>query len=565
MNSVVGDLNANATAIKGFYDEAVSLGADLVVTPELALSGYPPEDLLLKDGFLDTVEAAIDALCSHSRDAVLAVGAPLRSFEQLSLVAPSDSRAQGSSPTAVANSLVLARGGQQCAVATKRLLPNYDVFDEQRYFQAGRGPLTLLEIAGVQVGFLICEDVWVSEGPAQQLARSGAQLIVVANASPFARARRGEREAMIAQRVKETGCAFAYLNLVGGQDELVFDGQSFVVNSSGETLACARGFEEQLLVVDVELPGPNESAPERERVTLAPTREEPLNDVAEIYSALVLGTRDYLRKNGFSSAVVNLSGGIDSAIVAVVAADALGPGHVRCFALPSRYSSDHSVADAQELARRTGIELTTLPIEPAHDVLSETLVPAIGSRPAGLTDENLQSRIRGLLLMAISNATGAIALTTGNKSELATGYFTLYGDSVGGFAVIKDVSKTLVYELCRWRNELAAARGEQPPIPESVIEKAPSAELRPDQRDDQSLPPYDLLDPLLELYVEGDATAEEMIAAGHDRALVMRIVRLVDLAEYKRRQMPPGVRVSKKAFGKDRRMPITNRFTPAKS
>ncbi len=565
MNAVVGALDENAAAIAGFIDVAQSRGAQLLVTPELSLTGYPPEDLLLKAGFVSTCAQLIEDFVAKSADLTVALGAPLRasSFE-LDLAGPSDARASdaardAASDGALANALAIFSSGEMRAVAKKRLLPNYDVFDEERYFRAGSGAPAVIDVGGVSVGFLICEDIWAPDGPARDAARAGAQLLVVANASPFARGRQSEREAVVAERARETNCAVAYVNMVGAQDELVFDGQSFVVNAHGELIARASAFNEELLVVDIDV-GVNAAAPPARSTNIVTERLDPRE---ETYRALVVGTRDYITKNGFRQAVVNLSGGIDSAIVAVVAADALGADNVRCFALPSRYSSEGSLRDATELARRTGVRLDTLSIESAHQALSATLVGAVGTVPSGLTDENLQSRIRGLLLMAISNATGAIALTTGNKSELATGYFTLYGDSVGGFAVIKDVSKTLVYELCRWRNAEASRRGEEPPIPESVINKAPSAELRPDQRDDQSLPPYDELDPLLELYIEGDATADEMVAAGHNAALVARVVRLVDLSEYKRRQMPPGVRISKKAFGKDRRMPITNRFTPS--
>lgn len=574
MNPVVGALANNVAAIERFRTRAEALGADLLVTPELALTGYPPEDLLLKEGFLRATSGALDALATTTTSTAVAVGLPLEAGDRsLSLVSSLDGRRAPDSATAsrthrVANALAVLVDGKTRLIATKRLLPNYDVFDEQRYFHAGTGPTTLFNIGGVAIGLLICEDVWVEDGPAAELAGAGAQLLVVANASPFARNRRVQRESMIAQRAQQTGCAIAYVNMVGGQDELVFDGQSFVVDESGSVIARANCFEEELLVVDVEFPSSDAGltlsggTDVTRRRALSVKIAEPPSPVEEVYRALVSGTRDYLFKNGFATAVINLSGGVDSSIVAVIAADALGADHVRCFALPSRYSSDHSLADAEELARRTGIALTTLPIEPAHRALAATLEPALSASPSGVTDENLQSRIRGLLLMAISNATGAMALTTGNKSELATGFFTLYGDSVGGFAVIKDVPKTLVYELCRYRNHLARSRGEVEPIPDSVLTKAPSAELRPDQRDDQSLPPYEELDPLLELYVEGDATAEEMVAAGHDASLVARVVRLVDLSEYKRRQMPPGVRVSPKAFGRDRRMPITNAFGP---
>jgi NAD+ synthase (glutamine-hydrolysing) len=376
---------------------------------------------------------------------------------------------------------------------------------------------------------------------------------------------------MLRERARETHCAIAYVNLVGGQDELVFDGQSFAVNSQGDVIARASAFSEDMLVCELEAPESSVGikvvsnyARDESRVRAATVNrlEAPLDSHQEIYDALVMGTRDYLRKNGFREAIVALSGGVDSSLVAAIAVDAVGARAVRGFAMPSRFSSDLSLEDASELCGRLDVELVGIPIEDLHRTFALSLAPVLGDEPDGLTDENLQSRIRGVLMMAISNATGAIVLTTGNKSEMAVGYSTLYGDSAGGFAVIKDVPKTLVYELCRYRNELARRDGDPEPIPESVLEKAPSAELRPDQRDDQSLPPYDVLDPLLELYVEDDATAEEIIALGYDRALVTRITRLVDRSEYKRRQTPPGVRISKKAFGRDRRMPITNAFHP---
>jgi NAD+ synthase (glutamine-hydrolysing) len=472
----------------------------------------------------------------------------------------------------VANALAVVNDEGVVAVATKRLLPNYDVFDERRYFHPGVGPQSIINVNGVAVGMLVCEDVWTTMGPAAELALQGATLLVVANASPYASGRREEREALLAARARETNCPIAYVNLVGGQDELVFDGQSFAVNAEGQVIARASAFSEEMLVCELDARASSVGVPVvssyvrdelRARAASVNRVDEPLDPRQEIYDALVMGTRDYLRKNGFREAIVAVSGGVDSSLVAAIAVDAVGARAVRGFAMPSRFSSDGSLEDAEELSKRLDFELATIPIEDAHRTFASMLaVNVLGDEPEGLTDENLQSRIRGVLMMAISNATGAIVLTTGNKSEMAVGYSTLYGDSVGGFAVIKDVPKTLVYELCHYRNDLARRDGDPEPIPDSVLEKAPSAELRPDQRDDQSLPPYEVLDPLLELYVEDDATAEEIIALGYDRALVTRITRLVDRSEYKRRQMPPGVRISKKAFGRDRRMPITNAFRP---
>ena len=578
MNAVVGGFAQNVETLSRFRAQAGLVGADLVVTPELSLMGYPPEDLLLKEGFIEAATQALNDLTKSENVPPILVGTVVpEGATGVTLAPSSDGRDTArvfdddSRPRHVANVLVALGDEGVVATAAKQLLPNYDVFDERRYFHPGLGPPTIINVRGVAVGLLVCEDVWLANGPAAELARLGATLLVVANASPYARARRTEREAMLRERALETNCPIAYVNLVGGQDELVFDGQSTVVDAQGHVVARARAFSEELLVVDVEARDStvgvalethyarNES---RGRAALTTHCEEVLDEVEEIYAALVMGTRDYLRKNGFREAIVALSGGVDSSLVAAIAVDAVGARAVRGFAMPSRYSSEHSMSDAIELAQRLDIEIRTLPIEAPHEILSHELRDVLGGDPVGLTDENLQSRIRAVLMMAISNATGAIVLTTGNKSEMAVGYSTLYGDSAGGFAVIKDVPKTLVYELCRYRNDVATRDGDPEPIPSAVLAKAPSAELRPDQRDDQSLPPYDLLDPLLELYVEQDATAEEIIRLGYDRALVTRITRLVDRSEYKRRQMPPGVRISKKAFGRDRRMPITNSFRP---
>ena len=577
MNAVVGGLAQNVETLARFRTQAGAVGADLVLTPELSLTGYPPEDLLLKEGFIASAGVALDDLSRFLDLPPILVGTVVSEAPDIRLAPSGDGRDVTNvlfdepSLSHIANALVAVTDEGVVATATKRLLPNYDVFDELRYFHRGLGPHTIINVQGVAVGLMICEDVWTQNGPAAVLAAQGATMLVVANASPFARGRREEREAMLRERALETNCPIAYVNLVGGQDELVFDGQSTVVDARGDVIARASAFREELLVAEIDarpssvgividsLYARNEDATIALHVNHV---AEAPSEIEEIYEALVMGTRDYLRKNGFRTAILGLSGGIDSSLVATIAVDAVGARAVRGFAMPSRYSSGHSVSDAQELARRLDIDITTLEIEPAHHAFGEILSDVLEGGPTGLTDENLQSRIRGVLLMGISNATGAIVLTTGNKSEMATGYSTLYGDSAGGFAVIKDVPKTLVYELCRYRNELAVADGDPEPIPLAVLTKAPSAELRPDQRDDQSLPPYDELDPLLEMYVEGDATAEELIARGHDPALVLRITRLVDSSEYKRRQMPPGVRISKKAFGRDRRMPITNAFRP---
>lgn len=576
MNAVVGGFTQNVETLARFRAQAGLVGADLVVTPELSLLGYPPEDLLLKEGFIEASAQALNELAKYEGLPPIMVGTVEHDGQNGVTLAPSsDGRdvmrvfEDEERRIHIANALVALGEHGVVATATKRLLPNYDVFDEWRYFHPGLGPQTIVNVRGVAVGLLICEDVWTSNGPAAGLAAQGATLLVVANASPYARGRRDEREAMLRERALETNCPIAYVNLVGGQDELVFDGQSLAVDAKGDVVARASAFSEDLLICELEARDSNvgvalESFYARvEGHALHVNRiEEPMDDIEEIYAALVMGTRDYLRKNGFREAIVALSGGVDSSLVATIAVDAVGSRAVRGFAMPSRYSSDHSVSDAVELAERLDMEITTLPIEDEHEMFSESLRDVLEGRPLGLTDENLQSRIRAVLMMAISNATGAIVLTTGNKSEMAVGYSTLYGDSAGGFAVIKDVPKTLVYDLCHYRNEVARRDGDPEPIPTSVLTKAPSAELRPDQRDDQSLPPYAILDPLLELYVEEDATTEEIIALGYDRELVTRITRLIDRSEYKRRQMPPGVRITKKAFGRDRRMPITNVFQP---
>ena len=573
LNLRVGDLEGNARKVLDAMAEGAAQGCDLVCVPELALVGYPPEDLLLKDGFLADAQTVLDRVVAESPGCLGVVGTVLdASLGLVELAGARDGRDVAGARVPgrrLANAAVLVGAGRLHGAVAKRQLPNYSVFDEQRWFEAGTGPVETVAVAGVSVGVLVCEDIWVDGGPAVELAEAGAGLLVVLNASPYSRRRHEERRAVLSRRVAETGCAIAYVNLVGGQDELVFDGASCVIDATGHVIAAAAQFREELLVVDLAVDGEVEGARGLTGVGEVrhdlgtprhPDVPEPLEEVAEVYEALVTGTRDYLVKNGFSTAVIGLSGGIDSSLVAAVAVDALGPDAVLGISLPSRFSSPHSKSDAAELAERLGMRLVTSPIEPAHTALSSMLAEVLGEPPSGLTDENLQSRIRAVMWMAVSNATGAIVLATGNKSELATGYFTLFGDSAGGFAVIKDVVKTLVYDLCRYRNERAVALGEVPPIPESVLDKAPSAELRADQRDDDSLPPYELLDPILEAYVEEDRTVAELVADGHDRALVERVARLVDTAEYKRRQIPPGVRITAKAFGKDRRLPITNSY-----
>jgi NAD+ synthase (glutamine-hydrolysing) len=558
LNTVVGDLSGNVERVLAALAAAEAAEADICVLPELAIPGYPPEDLLLKPGFVADNVTALEKVAAATGHCAVVVGFV------------------GAAPGGVglANAAAVCAGGRVVGVYNKRFLPNYGVFDEQRWFVPSDEPPPLFGVAGAWVGVSICEDVWFDDGPVAKEGRAGADVVVNLNASPYNRGRRAERLTMLSGRVAEAGCAIAYVNQVGGQDELVFDGDSLIVGADGTLLGSGVQFAEDLVVVDLPIGThppravtellPRVPVTEPRRAGHAPLPSTPprpvLSDHAEVYAALVLGTRDYLGKNGFSEAVIGLSGGIDSSLVATIAVDALGAGRVHGIAMPSRYSSEGSRDDAGALAERLGIDLKTVAIEEAHVAFSSMLAPLLGREPFGLTDENLQSRLRGVLLMAVSNAKGWIVLTTGNKSEMATGYSTLYGDSAGGFAVIKDVPKTLVYELCRYRNTQAVLEGLPGPIPDSVLDKPPSAELRPDQRDDQSLPPYEELDPVLQGYVEGDRTAADLVAEGFDPVVVDQVVRLVDGAEYKRRQMPPGVRITTKAFGKDRRMPITNRY-----
>ena len=575
LDTVVGDVEGNAERVIHAVARAEEEGADLVAFPELALTGYPPEDLLLKPAFLADNLAALERVAAVTTACAAVVGfvdvvgaGSLRQAAAGATGAGAQSReaAVRGAPRRLRNAVAVCAHGRVAGVYHKRLLPNYGVFDEERWFAPGTDPLQLFVVGGVPVGVSICEDLWFPGGPVADEAAGGARLVVNVNASPYSVGRRRERLAVLRRRVDEAGCAIAYVNQVGGQDELVFDGGSVVVGADGRTLAAAAQFAEAMLVADVDLDGVGPgvalplvevSGPRRARPPRpAPAPPEPLSEEAEVYAALVLGTSDYLRKNGFTDAVVGLSGGVDSSLVAVVAADALGAAHVHGLSMPSRYSSQGSLDDARALADALGIDLRVVPIEPAHSVLSDMVTTALGQPAPGLTDENLQSRVRGVLLMAVSNAMGWIVLTTGNKSELATGYSTLYGDSAGGFAVIKDVPKTLVYRLCRYRNAL----GTGAVIPESVLAKPPSAELRPGQRDDESLPPYDVLDPVLEKLVAEDRPIAEVVAQSFPSDLVVRVARLVDAAEYKRRQSPPGIRISAKAFGKDRRMPITNRY-----
>jgi len=575
LDTVVGEVDGNADRIIDSLTRAEAEGADVAAFPELAITGYPPEDLLLKPAFVGLNLAALEKVAAATSACLALVGfVDVVGHEDLDAAvahaagagAVAREAAIRGAPRRLRNAVAVCGRGGVLGVYHKRRLPNYGVFDEERWFAPGTSELELYLVAGMPLGISICEDLWFPGGPVPELAAGGAGLVVNMNASPYSIGREADRLGVARERVAEAGCALVYVNQVGGQDELVFDGGSFVMDSGGEVVAAAPRFVETILVVDVPIPPAVRSttlpvlsissAPRDPAARRPPPIPAPLGEEAEVYEALVLGTRDYLKKNGFTDAVIGLSGGVDSSLVAAVAVDALGARHVHGLSMPSRYSSAGSVTDAAALAEGLGIDLHHVPIEPAHAAFGSVLADTLGDVPSGLTDENLQSRIRGVLLMALSNARGWIVLTTGNKSELATGYSTLYGDSAGGFAVIKDVPKTLVYRLCRYRN----AREGKDLIPESVLSKPPSAELRPDQRDDQSLPPYEVLDPLLDALVLNDRSIADVVGDGFAPDLVARVASLVDSAEYKRRQSPPGVRITAKAFGKDRRMPITNRY-----
>lgn len=564
VNPSVGDLDGNAELVVSTAKQAVHSGAHLIVFPEMMLCGYPIEDLAVRPSFQQASLAAVERLAgtldaSGCGDAAVVVGY----LGVLDDTSPVLGRPTGSPQ----NCLALIHRGRIVGTYAKHHLPNYGVFDEFRNFVPGEVPL-VARIAGIDVAFAICEDLWQDGGPVAKVRAQNAGLLVVINGSPYERGKTDVRRALVQRRAAEAGCPIAYVNLVGAQDELVFDGDSHVVDTDGTTIARAPMFEDGLMLVDLDLRAAANVAtladgtaavvvgrfaldsykPLQSSIASAPDPR------AEAYRALVVATRDYIRKNGFRSVVLGLSGGIDSALVAAISADALGPENVYGISLPSRYSSQHSRDDAADLATRIGCHYRTIEIEPMVHAY-ESSMPL-----HGLAAENLQARVRGTTLMAVSNEEGHLVLATGNKSELAVGYSTIYGDAVGGYAPIKDVPKTLVWALAEWRNEDAVARGEVPPIPESSITKPPSAELRPDQKDSDSLPEYAELDALLDLYVEGDVGGAELVARGFDPALVDRVLRLVDLAEYKRRQYPPGPKLSSRAFGRDRRLPITNRW-----
>jgi NAD+ synthase (glutamine-hydrolysing) len=581
VNATVGDLAGNSDKVIEWTMRAAEQGARVVVFPEMVLTGYPVEDLALRRSFVDASIARLGALAAElAREGLDGIAVVLGYLDRRSDQLPRVGVPAGAPLDAAA----VLHGGRVAVASAKHHLPNYGVFDEYRYFLPGNSlPVFRLTTASgdaVDIAVAICEDLWQDGGPVAVTRQAGASLLVVPNASPYERNKDDVRLALCQRRAREAGAVLAYANMVGGQDELVFDGDSLVVAPDGALLARGPQFEEALVLADLDLApadpllptgGQRATASDAvmtiERIELAPLPapepDEPLAapmiwprlaDLAEIYGALVLGTRDYVRKNGFGSVILALSGGIDSALSATIAADALGPDRVHVVLMPSRYSSDHSVADAEDLVKRQGVRGRTVPIKPMFDAF-------LGSLDLhGLAAENLQARIRGMISMSLSNSEGHLVLATGNKSELAVGYSTLYGDSAGGYAPIKDVPKTLVWELSRWRNEQAAATGEVAPIPENSISKPPSAELAPGQLDTDSLPDYFTLDPLLDDYVEKDMGAAELVAGGYDPDLVERVIRMVDRAEYKRRQYPPGPKISIKNFGRDRRLPITSRW-----
>ncbi|MCA3748928.1 MAG: NAD+ synthase [Rubrobacter sp.] len=563
INTTVGDIWGNAEKVSRTLERSLEGGAELVAFPELAITGYPPEDLLLRPGFVRDNLAALEEVAARVPEGVVAaVG-----FVDLG--------------TDLYNACAVISGGRVLHRYHKRYLPNYGVFDENRYFREGKGA-PVLRLDGTLAGVSVCEDIWYPGGPAREQALAGASVLLNISASPYHRRKGALRERMLAVRASDYGCYVLFCNLVGGQDELVFDGHSLVFDPEGRLLARARQFEEDLLFVDlypeealvqrlhesrprkeeletepevVEVPGFRERRePARSQ---EPRAEELLPEEGEVLEALVLGLRDYFRKNGFSRAVLGLSGGIDSSLTAAIAARALGPENVTGVLMPSRYTSEASNADARAVAKNLGIDVRVIPIDPVFDAYRETLGEVFRGLPEDVTEENIQARIRGNIVMALSNKFGWIALSTGNKSEMSVGYSTLYGDMAGGFAVLKDVPKTLVYRVARYINRVEGREV----IPDSVLTKEPSAELRPGQRDVDSLPPYEVLDPILEAYIEDDKGVGEIVAMGFAEEDVRRVVRMVDRAEYKRRQAPVGIKVTTRAFGRDRRMPITNRYS----
>ena len=571
INPTVGDIAGNTAKILDYLERAREAQADLVAFPELAITGYPPEDLLFKRSFLTDNVAAMEKVAAASQGIAVVLGyVHIVSLERQSEdVGPQ-----------VTNAAALCYGGKLIDTYHKIFLPNYGVFDEQRYFQSG-SECPVYTIGGVAVGVNICEDIWYPVGPTTVQCQAGAELIVNINASPFHAGKCAFREDMIAQRASENSLTVAYVNTVGGQDELVFDGGSIICDPAGGLVARGPAFQESLLITDLSFPsqakenpanaGAGVGTPKTMTVSAAgaevkspleaQTILDAMNGPEEIYRALVMGTGDYLRKSGFTKALIGLSGGVDSALTATVAVDALGKENVVGITMPSRYSSEGSISDSKKLADNLGLDLWEVPIEPAHQAFTDMLAEQFKGTEANVAEENVQARVRGNVLMTVSNKFGWIVLTTGNKSEMAMGYATLYGDMAGGFAVLKDVPKTTVYELCRWRNQQGVGFGTMDDvIPVAILDKPPSAELREDQLDADSLPDYEVLDPVVEAYVEDDLSYQEMVAQGMDPFVVRQVIAAVDRNEYKRRQAPPGVKITPRAFGKDRRLPIVNRY-----
>jgi NAD+ synthase/NAD+ synthase (glutamine-hydrolysing) len=533
LNATVGDLAGNAARMVGFAERALAQGADLLLTPELALCGYPPEDLLLRPDFYAACERELDLLAAR-----------LQSISGKKSIAVLVGHPQENAGRRY-NAATLIDRGQRVGTYYKHRLPNYEVFDEERYFASGETPC-VMTIKGVRCGINICADVWEA-GAADRAQQAGAELLLVLNASPYHIGKQERRTEVLRQRIASTGLPAIYANMVGGQDELVFDGASFALDANGVLRCQLPQFEEALAVLEF---ADNEFSSDGQPGVMAPAQSVE----AEVYQALVLGVRDYLGKNGFPGAIIGLSGGIDSALTLCVAADALGADQVRAVMMPSPYTAEISLADSRAMARLLGVRYDEIPIAPAMRTFTELLASEFAGRPADTTEENLQARIRGLILMALSNKSGSLVLTTGNKSEMAVGYCTLYGDMAGGFAVLKDIAKTLVYRLARWRN------AQSPVIPERIITRPPSAELKPDQTDQDSLPPYEILDAIIEAYMEQDLSPREIVARGYPEADVRRVVGLLKISEYKRRQSPVGIRVTQRGFGKDWRYPITNRY-----
>ncbi len=551
----VGDILGNTARIIEAMAQAEESGADVLVLPELAVTGYPPEDLLLKPGFVRDNLAAVDEIAAASRATVTVFGF----VDEIAV----DTDPDDSVDRRLANAAAIVSDGRVRGTYHKVLLPNYAVFDEARYFARGTDPDRVWRVGDVVIGVSICEDIWSPTGPPSLQAAAGAQVLLNINGSPYNEGKAAERTSIVGGEAARSGVPVVYVNTVGGQDELVFDGQSMVYLAGGELLARSPQFEEDWFVVDVPLQPPRggnrhaivgEGHPGRDRPIPEPKRAGLLDEPAEVYTALVTGLRDYVQKNGFTDVVIGLSGGIDSALTCAIAVDALGPESVHGVTMPTRYSSTGSITDSEDLASRLGCRFSSVPIDDIFSEYLTALAPEFAGTEPGVAEENLQARIRGAIIMALSNKFGGMVVATGNKSEMAVGYATLYGDMAGGYAVLKDVYKTTVYDLARWRNR----DGEV--IPVSIIDKPPSAELRPDQLDTDSLPEYEVLDAILRRYIEGDESQASIVAAGFDAALVARIVRLVDRNEYKRRQAAPGVRISRKAFGKDRRLPISNGY-----